>query len=236
MFFLTKHHSLAPWVALLMGMIVSFQSTAQEEIPSPLPSDSIKPIPPLYERMKRWGPNDTILVPAIWYKNEILSYQENEAAWISNLSPDQLKKIKDSWNRLRNAVYVTYPYARVAGATINEINSRMEGVRSKKERKQFIKERERELRDQFTDPLTNLSVYQGKILMKLINRQTGNNCYEIVKEFKGSLNARLYQTIAFFFGGNLKQDWDLAQNKTDRDIENIVREIDGVWYNNPYRR
>ena len=72
--------------------------------------------------------------------------------------------------------------------------------------------------------------------MKLINRQTGNNCYEIVKEFKGSLNARLYQTVAFFFGGNLKQDWDLAQNRTDRDIESIIREIDGTWYNNPYRR
>ncbi|NDB53145.1 MAG: DUF4294 domain-containing protein [Chitinophagaceae bacterium] len=85
-------------------------------------------------------------------------------------------------------------------------------------------------------PLTNLSVYQGKILMKLINRQTGNNCYEIVKEFKGSFNARLYQTVAFFFGGNLKQDWDLAQNRTDRDIESIIREIDGTWYNNPYRR
>ena len=236
MYFLTKHHSLALWVALLMGMTVSFNTLGQEQHPMPLPTDSIKPIPPLTERMKRWGPNDTILVPAIWYKNEILSYQENEAVWISNLSPEQLKKIKESWNRLRNAVYVTYPYARMAGATINEINNRMEGVRSKKERKQFIKERERELRDQFTDPLTNLSVYQGKILMKLINRQTGNNCYEIVKEFKGSLNARLYQTIAFFFGGNLKQDWDLAQNKTDRDIENIVREIDGVWYNNPYRR
>lgn len=221
---------------LLMGLTVCLEGQSQEENQLPTPTDSIKPIPPLWERMKRWGPNDTILVPAIWYKNEVLSYQENEAAWISNLSPDQLKKIKESWNRLRNAVYVTYPYAKVAGATINEINSRLIGVRSKKERKQFIKDRERELRDQFTDPLTNLSVYQGKVLMKLINRQTGNNCYEIVKEFKGSLNARLYQTLAFFFGGNLKQDWDIAQNKTDRDIENIVREIDGVWYNNPYRR
>jgi hypothetical protein len=72
--------------------------------------------------------------------------------------------------------------------------------------------------------------------MKIINRQTGNNCYELVKEFKGGINARLYQTVAFFFGGNLKQEWDLAQNKTDRDIENIIREIDGSWYNNPYRR
>lgn len=199
-------------------------------------ADSIKPIPPLEERMKRWGPNDTILVPAIWYKNEVLSYQENEMAWISNLSPEKLKKHREAWNRLRNAVYVTYPYARLAGVTINDINASMQGVSSKKERKEIIRSREKTLRDQFTDPLTNLSVYQGKILMKLINRQTGNNCYELLKEFKGGLNARLYQTVAFFFGGNLKQEWDLAQNRTDRDIENIVKEIDGTWYNNPYRR
>ncbi|HAL94886.1 MAG TPA: DUF4294 domain-containing protein [Chitinophagaceae bacterium] len=193
-------------------------------------------MPPLSEISKRWGPNDTILVPAIWYRNEIMSYREEDMAWISNLSPDKLKKHIEEWNRLRNAVYVTYPYARVAGATINEINTKLEGVDSKTMRKSIIRNRERELRDQFTEPLTNLSVYQGKILMKLINRQTGNNCYEIVKEFKGSFNARLYQTVAFFFGGNLKQDWDLAQNRTDRDIESIIREIDGTWYNNPYRR
>lgn len=236
MYLFKKQKKFPLLVTLLLGLTVSLESKSQAEEPLPLPIDSIKPIPPLAERMKQWGPNDTILVPAIWYKNEVLSYQENEPAWISNLTPDQLKKIKESWNRLRNAVYVTYPYAKVAGATINEINTRLGGVRSKKERKQFIKDREKELRNQFTDPLTNLSVYQGKVLMKLINRQTGNNCYEIVKEFKGSINARLYQTIAFFFGGNLKQDWDIALNKTDRDIENIVREIDGVWYNNPYRR
>jgi hypothetical protein len=199
-------------------------------------ADSIKPIPPLSEISKRWGPNDTIMVPAIWYRNEIISYREEDMAWISNLSPDILKKHIEEWNRLRNAVYVTYPYARVAGATINEINTKLEGIEAKNMRKSIIRNRERELRDQFTEPLTNLSVYQGKILMKLINRQTGNNCYEIVKEFKGTFNARLYQTVAFFFGGNLKQDWDLAQNRTDRDIESIIREIDGTWYNNPYRR
>jgi hypothetical protein len=71
--------------------------------------------------------------------------------------------------------------------------------------------------------------------MKLINRQTGNNCYEIIKEYKGGMNARLYQTVAFFVGGNLKQDWD-THDKTDRQIESFVNEIDGMWYNNPYRR
>ena len=221
---------------ILVFLLLSASFFCEGQIITEPQTDSIKPIPPLAERMKRWGPNDTILVPAIWYKNEVLSYQENEMAWISNLSPEKLNKIRDQWNRLRNAVYVTYPYAKVAGATINDINNKLKESPSKKERKNIIKTKEKELRDQFTEPLTNLSVYQGKILMKLINRQTSNNCYDIVKEFKGGLNARLYQTIAFFFGGNLKQDWDIAQNKTDRDIENIVREIDGAWYNNPYRR
>jgi len=55
-------------------------------------ADSIKPIPPLSEISKRWGPNDTIMVPAIWYRNEIMSYREEDMAWISNLSPDKLKK------------------------------------------------------------------------------------------------------------------------------------------------
>ena len=188
------------------------------------------------EQVKKWGPNDTILVPAIFYQNEITNYKEMEMAWVSKLSPDKLAKFIEEWTRLRNAVYVTYPYARIAGATINDINNNLENVSNKKERKAYIKSREKELRKQFEEPLTNLSVYQGKVLMKLINRQTGNNCYEIVKEYKGGLNARLYQTVAWFVGGNLKQDWDLAKNKMDRQIESIVKEIDGGWYNNPYRR
>ncbi|MFN4949819.1 MAG: DUF4294 domain-containing protein [Bacteroidota bacterium] len=225
-----------PLLFLLVASLLFQYNLAGQQQPLFPEADSIKPVPPLTEIMKRWGPNDTVLVPAIWYRNEIMSYREEDMVWISNLSPEQLRKHVEAWNRLRNAVYVTYPYARVAGTTINQINVQLEGVDSKRKRKEVIKDREKELRNQFTEPLTNLSVYQGKILMKLINRQTGNNCYEILQEFKGSLNARLYQTIAFFFGGNLKQDWDLAKNRTDRDIESIIREIDGTWYNNPYRR
>ncbi|MFN6397321.1 MAG: DUF4294 domain-containing protein [Bacteroidota bacterium] len=225
-----------PLLFLLVASLLFQYNLAGQQQPLFPEADSIKPVPPLTEIMKRWGPNDTVLVPAIWYRNEIMSYREEDMVWISNLSPEQLRKHVEAWNRLRNAVYVTYPYARVAGTTINQINVQLEGVDSKRKRKEVIKNREKELRNQFTEPLTNLSVYQGKILMKLINRQTGNNCYEILQEFKGSLNARLYQTIAFFFGGNLKQDWDLAKNRTDRDIESIIREIDGTWYNNPYRR
>lgn len=198
--------------------------------------DAIPPVPPMSERAQKWGRNDTLIVSAIWYQNEMMPYKELEMVWVGNgLSGRKMEKYIAEWTRLRNAVYVTYPYARIAGSTINDINKNLEGVKNKKSRKDYIKSREKELKKQFSDPLSDLSVYQGKVLMKLINRQTGNNCYEIIKEYKGGVNARFYQTVAFFVGGNLKQDWDL-NDKTDRQIENFVKEIDGVWYNNPYRK
>lgn len=201
-----------------------------------LPIDTILPMPPLSVRMKNWGPNDTILVPALWYRNEMHTYRESEGVWISKgTAVQQAKQIRE-WTRLRNAVYVTYPYARIAGSTINDIHKNLQGLTERRSRKKYLESCEKQLRKEFADPLTNLSVYQGKILMKLINRQTGENCYEILKEYKGGLNARLYQTVAFFFGGNLKQDWSPSDNATDRDIENIIREIDGAWYNNRNRR
>lgn len=180
----------------------------------------------------QWGLNDTIIVSIIKYEGEIMPFKELEMVYVSNLPPEKLAKAVEKYNRLRNAVYVTYPYARTAGNTLNDVNSNLKGIASKSERKKYIKSREKELKDKFADPLTNLSVYQGKVLMKLINRQTGNDCYEIIKEYKGGLSARMYQTVAFFFGSSLKQPYDLA-DATDRQIESIVKEIDGMWYNNP---
>ena len=180
------------------------------------------------------GANDTITVTGILYNGELMPYKELEMVYVSNLPPEAMAKAIAAYNRLRTAVYVTYPYARTAGYTINDVNARLESIKSKSERKKYIKTREKELKDQFADPLSNLSVYQGKVLMKLINRQTDNNCYELIKEYRGGMNARLYQTVAFFFGSSLKQDYDIVHDATDRQIETIVREIDGAWYANTF--
>ncbi len=181
----------------------------------------------------KWGPNDTILVKAIIIDGLSYPYSEMEPVYLTNGSYEKMLRQLAAYNRLRNAVYVTYPYAKLAGATINDINARMIGINDKGDRKKIIKSKEKELRQQFTEPLTNLSVYQGKVLMKLVNRQTGNNCYEIIKEYKGGLQARFYQTVAFFFGSSLKQDFDWQHDATDSQIEAIVREIDATWYDNP---
>lgn len=220
---------------LITGFLFSGLISSAQIDPTFAKTDSIPPVPSIAERSKNWGHNDTLIVSAIWYHNEMLPYKEMENVWISKMSERKLAKFIEQWNRLRNAVYVTYPYARIAGITINDINRHLVNVSSRSDRKAYIKSREKELKAQFSDPLSNLSVYQGKVLMKLINRQTGNNCYDIIKEYRNGLTARFYQTIAFFFGSSLKQDWDL-NDKTDRQIENFVKEIDGIWYNNPYRK
>lgn len=127
------------------------------------------------------------------------------------------------WTRLRNAIIVTFPYAQRSGAILNEMNARLENVKEKADRKEYIKTREKELKKEFTDPLSNLSIYQGKVLMKLINRQTGNNCYDIIKEYRGSFTARFYQTVAFFFSSNLKQSYEPVRE--DYEMELIVKEV-----------
>ncbi|MFM9908746.1 MAG: DUF4294 domain-containing protein [Chitinophagaceae bacterium] len=174
------------------------------------------------------GPNDTIPVPAHLYQNlEILPSQTLEWVWVSARYPKHLLEKRKEWTRLRNAVYVTYPYARRAGYIINDINIKLEFIKDKKKRKDYIKSREKELKKEFTDPLTQLSVYQGKVLMKLINRQTGNNCYELISEYKGSFSAQVWQTVAFFFNSSLKQPYKPASD--DKTMEEIVIEVERMY-------
>ena len=137
------------------------------------------------------------------------------------------RKYWKDWTRLRNAVYVTYPYAKSASKVISEVNAELVNVKDENKRKQIIKSREKELKKEFADKITNLSVYQGKVLMKLINRETGNNCYHIIKEFKGGLNAGVWQAVAYVFGSNLKQQYDPAGD--DQELEKIVKEVQKLY-------
>ncbi|MFL5772398.1 MAG: DUF4294 domain-containing protein, partial [Flavisolibacter sp.] len=93
----------------------------------------------------RYGPNDTIRVQAILYDGEYIPYSELPEVFISNVSARKLAQIMQEYNRLRNAVYVTYPYARTAGAVINDVKAHLDGVDSRSERKKYIKSREADL-------------------------------------------------------------------------------------------
>jgi hypothetical protein len=142
-------------------------------------------------------------------------------------APPNLRKRVREWDRLRNAVYVTYPYARIAAGLLKDVDSHLDTIKSKREKKAYLKLKEQQLKQQFAPQIEDLSVYQGKVLIKLIYRETGTDCYDIIRQLKGGFSARLWQTVAFVFGSNLKTAYDKQENA---DIESIVEEIE----NNPY--
>ncbi len=171
----------------------------------------------------RFGVNDTLVVGAVVYEGDTIPAMILPGVYVWKGKRDEKK-----WTRLRNAVYVTYPYARKAGIVFNDIESKIANNPNKIAVSRYINSREKDLKKEFTDPLKNLSVYQGKILMKLINRETGGtNCYDILKELKGGFSARFWQTVAFVFGSDLKQPYDAYG--TDAEIEYIVQEVQRMY-------
>lgn len=174
----------------------------------------------------KYGIHDSILVGAVIYEGDTIEAKVLPGVYIFSYLSSKMGALA-KWTRLRNAVFVTYPYARRASAVFNDISQKLGKQSDRKIISLYINSREKELKREFTDPLTNLSVYQGKILMKLINRETGNNCYNIVKELKGGFTARFWQTVAFIFGSNLKQTYDGTGE--DAEIEKIVKEIKKIY-------
>ncbi len=181
----------------------------------------------------KYGTHDTVFIKVMAINGEMLGGKELSEVFVWGGNPKDAAKYWAAWTRLRNAVYVTYPYAKSAGIVMVDVNKHLEGITGKNQRKKYIKSREKELRASFTDKVTDLSIYQGKVLMKLINRQTGNNCFEIIKEMKGGFTAGFYQTLMFVVGSSLKQQWNPSEEKLDRQIESIVQEIDRMYYGAP---
>jgi hypothetical protein len=175
----------------------------------------------------KYGANDTLVVPAIVYQGDTIPYKELAGVYVFGKMSEAQREVYRQWTRLRNAVYVTYPYAKKAGAVFNDINLHLVGITEKSKRRAYIKTRERDLRREFANPLTELSVYQGKILMKLIARETGNTCYEIIDDLKGGFSAHFWQAVAWVFGSSLKQTYD-SQGE-DAVIEVIVQEVKRMY-------
>ncbi|HEY4155244.1 MAG TPA: DUF4294 domain-containing protein [Puia sp.] len=207
-------------------LLVTAQSVFAQQAPgSPAPSP--KSVTARQPPESRFGKNDTIYSMIIVYDGDTIPAQTLSLVSVARAMTRAQRKQWEAMTRLRNAVYVTYPYARKAGIILNEMNGVLAKMKSEEQKKGYIKSREKDLKKEFTDPMENLSVYQGKVLMKLINRQTGNNCYDIIKEYRGGFTARFWQTVAFFFGSSLKQPYDARGD--DQEIELIVQEVERMY-------
>ena len=173
----------------------------------------------------KYGPNDTILTTAVVYLGDTIEAKILPGVYVWGKSKYTALQ---RWTRLRNAVFITYPYAKRAGLVFNDIEKHIQANPDKQYISHYINSKEKALKKEFTEPLTNLSIYQGKILMKLINRETGGtNCYDILKELKGGFTARFWQTVAFIFGSDLRQPYDAKGQ--DAEMESIVREVQRMY-------
>lgn len=128
---------------------------------------------------------------------------------------------------LRNRTLRVYPYAKLAADRLDTLTSRLERIEKKRQKKIYIKRIEKFIYDEFEEELKKLSRSQGRILIKLVHRQTGATTHELIKKLRNGWKAMIYQTTASFFKLSLKDIYDPETIYEDFLIEDILQRAYG---------
>ena len=157
--------------------------------------------------------NDTLLLGAIVVESDTFAMAYLDEVTISDKLPKRLAKQRARYDRLRHNVTRVYPYAVIAAEVLKDVDVELAKLENdKKKRKEFLKSKERELNKRFKGELEDLTITQGQLLVKLINRQTGKNCFGIIKELSN----------------NLKREYE--PDGRDKEIEAIVVELEANYF------
>ncbi|MBP1640881.1 MAG: putative lipoprotein [Bacteroidetes bacterium] len=123
------------------------------------------------------------------------------------------------WKTVRDVKKVL-PYARLVSRTVYTANQQLEQIHDEAERKAFLKKTEKELFKRYEKEMRAMSINQGKLLVRLVDRECHQTTYSIIKTYKGAFKAWMWQTVARLFGSDLKAEYDV-QNK-DKIIERVI--------------
>jgi uncharacterized protein DUF4294 len=140
------------------------------------------------------------------------------------LSIPPTRKGKRKLTKLVKNVKKVYPWARLAGIQLRKYDNLLSEAKTNKERRKIMKDAEKEINEKYGSELKKLTFSQGRILIKLIDRETGNSSYSLVQELRGNFTAFFYQAFARIWGYNLKIKYDPEGD--DKQIETIVRMIE----------
>lgn len=136
------------------------------------------------------------------------------------------KKQEEYYWRMVRDVRKTLPYAKLAFATLCETYEYIQTIPDKKEREKHLKSLEKDIFEQYKPVVKSMTKTQGKVLLKLINRETDQSSFNIVKAFLGSFRAGFWQTFGRFFGMNMKAGFHPDKNKDDAMIDRIATLIE----------
>lgn len=160
----------------------------------------------------------------------VLLHEVDVVARLKN--PRKYARQQQRNQRMVYNVRKVFPYAKIAAAKINEIENKLAQTDSEAKRKQIIKKEYKELMHTFKQPLMKLTVTQGKILVRLIYRETNNTSFNHIKEYKGTVNAYFWQSLALLFGNNLKADYE-PNGGTGKSSRSCARSKKGALLTSP---
>jgi hypothetical protein len=186
------------FVKIILILLITLESTAQ--------SDSL------------------IVVNSVVLHGDTIPLQRLSPVYV--FAPRQFESAREErqYGRLKRYVVKVYPYAKVAGQMLEYFDDTLQTFRSENKRKAYLKKVEEELKEEFGGELKKLTIKQGIILVKLIDRETGSTSYDLIKQLRGSFSAFIWQSLARLFGSNLKLEYDPYGE--DALIEEIVVQIE----------
>ncbi|PCJ01169.1 MAG: hypothetical protein COB15_01670 [Flavobacteriales bacterium] len=129
------------------------------------------------------------------------------------------------FRRLRWHVKKVYPYAKTASNMLKTYNEELSKVKSKRKRRKLMRQREKALKEEFEDVIKKMSQTSGRVLVKLIDRETGESTYDIIKEMRGGFKAFIYQGVGKLYGADLKVRYNPKTNEEDEMIERVVQSL-----------
>jgi hypothetical protein len=147
-----------------------------------------------------------------------------EVKVVARPGPTARKSEFRKYDRLVNNIKKVYPYALVVRMKLDEVNAKLQGLDNDRLRKEYIKEFEKNIFGEYEDDIRQMTLSQGRLLIKLIDRETQNTSYDLIKDYRGKLSAAFWQGIARIFGTNLKEEYDRFGD--DALIEIIIMEIE----------
>ena len=189
----------------------------------------------LFITARAWGQNDSVKsrndsLPERFYliqevERNGVTMPEIEIKEVTiNARPSRARRSEyRQYERLIANIKKVYPYALMVREKLTQVNEELKNIPDK-ERKRYLKEVEKDVFGEYEDDIRDMTISQGRILIKLIDRETQNTSYMLIREYRGKFSAAFWQGIARFFGTNLKEEYDPYGE--DALIEAIIKEID----------
>jgi hypothetical protein len=165
-----------------------------------------------------------ILVPIVVSGEDTLLLYQLRTVEVQAVMTGRVRREMQRVDRLTRYVQKVYPYALITAKLLDEYDHDLSNIQRESDKELYLKLAEAELRAEFAQEVKGMTITQGRILVKLIDRETGHTSYDLVKQLRGSFQAWMWQGVAQLFGNDLKSEYDPEGD--DRIVESIVRRIE----------